>query len=102
MEFDVIEIAASREKNNPLVVSRSHQIVHVYAGNSPASDLVILGNFEINLKDGSAVKLDFTARFVLATEQEDEGKVKFVEFWTDGSAMREAIEKANQTLKEKE
>ena len=70
--------------------------------NSPATDLVVLGSFEIGLKDGNSVDLDFTARFNLASNEGEEGKLQYVEVWTDGSATKVALEKAGQTLAARE
>jgi hypothetical protein len=90
-------IAASRGKNSPLIASRAHEFTQIFAANSPATDLVILGKFLIGYKDGNSVEVDFTARFILATG-EDEGRLKHVEVWTDSTASRAALEKAKETL----
>jgi hypothetical protein len=81
----------------PIVASRAHQLVRIYAANSPATDLMVLGNFKIALKDGNSVEFDFTARFIIS-ERGTGGKFQYVEVWTDGTAMQEAVENARQTL----
>jgi hypothetical protein len=80
-----------------MVASRAHQLVRIYVANSPATDLVVLGNFKIGLKDGNSVEFDFTARFVVSAPGTG-GKFQYVEVWTDGTVMQEAVEKARQTL----
>lgn len=60
---------------------------------------MVLGKFEIGLKDGNSVDLEFTARFVVA---EEEGRLQSVEVWTDSQATKAAFEKATQTLAAKE
>jgi hypothetical protein len=89
------EIASSREHNNPIITYRKHHFNQIYAANSPATDLVVLGNFEIGLKDGNSVYLEFTARLVIA---EGEQKLRSVEVWTDGQATKAAFEKATKAL----
>lgn len=97
-----IEIAGSRSKLSPIIKYRKHFLNGVYATNSPATDLVVLGRFEIGYKDGSVLELDFTARFVLTDYKGDEVKVKHAEFWSDGGETKEAFEKASKALAEKE
>jgi hypothetical protein len=63
---------------------------------------VVLGKFEIGLKDGNAVPLDFTARFRIASGPGDEAKLEHVQVWTDPTEMQAAFEKATQTLAGKE
>jgi hypothetical protein len=92
-------IAASRQQNSPVIESRSHELFRVYAADSPATDLVVLGRFEIRLKDGNTVHLDFTARFIVAqAASEGEAKLQLVRVWTEDTGMKAAIEKATATL----
>jgi len=43
--------------------------------------------------------MDFTARFVVTTvESEQEARLRFVQFWTDPSAMQAASKAAIATL----
>jgi hypothetical protein len=94
-----LEIAASRKNNSPIIASRSHQLHRVYVAESPATDLVVLGNFRIDLKDGNYVSIDFTARFVVVTgDREQEARFQFVQVWTDPTDMKVAFEKAKSTL----
>lgn len=100
--IDYTEIAASREKNHPAIASRSHQFSRIYAANSPATDLVVLGSFTIGLKGGNSVTLDFTARFVVAAGQGgEEDKFQYVQVWTDPTEMKAAFRKAEETLAKK-
>lgn len=103
------EIAASRETNHPAIASRSHRLFRVYAANSPATELVVLGRFEIWLKDGTGVGLDFTARFVVADtanpeqgieEENSKREVRFsyVQAWTDPTEMIKAFQRASENL----
>ena len=92
------EISACREKNHPATASHSHELVRIYATNSPASDLLVLGSFRIGLKDGNHVDLDFTARFVTNAGQGEEERLQFVQVWTDPTDMIKAYEKASETL----
>jgi len=96
----MIEIAASRKNNSQLTASRSHELVQIYASNSPGTDLVVLGNFKIELVDGNHVEFPFTARFIVTSNQggEDEGKLEYVEVWTDPTDMLVAYEKASQAM----
>jgi hypothetical protein len=97
-----IAIAASREGMRPTLVSRGHKLVRIYAANSPATDLLVSGSFNIALTDGNSVELDFTARFLVASEEDEEGKLKYVEVWTDPAEMIEAFKKAQAALDAKE
>jgi hypothetical protein len=74
---------------------------HVFANNSPATDLVVLGNFTIGLKDDSKTTFDFTARFIVEISKPDNGpRFRFVRVWTDPTEMKAAFEKAAATNKE--
>lgn len=94
-EADAIssEIAASRQNNSPLIVSRAHNLAKVFASNSPATDVLVLGTFTIELKDGSRTRFDFTARFVASSSTSD-AKLRMVQVWTDPTAMKAAFERA--------
>jgi hypothetical protein len=67
----------------------------VFAADSPATDIVVLGNFTITLVNGSVTRFDFTARFILTTGI-TEGETRFasVQVWTDNAPMQSALEKA--------
>ncbi|KAL9624461.1 MAG: hypothetical protein Q9160_001424 [Pyrenula sp. 1 TL-2023] len=94
------EIATSRENNHPATASRAHHLFHISAANSPATDVVVLGKFDIGLKDGNSVDFDFTARFVVAVgaHDEEEHKLQYVQVWTDPTKMIAAFRKAEETL----
>lgn len=92
------EIASSRKGMSPIVAHRKYHFTQIYASNSPATDLAVLGKFEISFKDGSSIDLDFTARFIVA----EEGRLKSVEVFTDGGATKAAYEKATKALAAKE
>jgi hypothetical protein len=95
-----IEIAQSRSKMSPILAYRKHVLNGVYATNSPSTDLVVLGRFEIGYKDGSVLYLDFTARFDLTDHQGNNIRIKCAEFWSDGGETKEAFEKASKALAE--
>jgi hypothetical protein len=79
---------------SPVVAHRKYQFTQIYATNSPATDLAILGKFVIGFKDGSSIDLDFTARFIVA----EEGRLRSVEVFTDGGATKAAYEEATKAL----
>jgi hypothetical protein len=83
---------------SPVVAYRKHYFTQIYAANSPASDIAVLGKFELGFKDGSSFDLEFTARFVVA----EEGRLRSVEVFTDGGATKAAYEKATKALVSKE
>ncbi|QDS77275.1 hypothetical protein FKW77_003952 [Venturia effusa] len=85
------EIASSRPSNLPIIAYRKHHFIKIYTNDCPATDLLVLGNFEIGFKTGSVLLLDFTARFVVDTE---EGKLRSVEVFSDGGESKEAFEEA--------
>jgi hypothetical protein len=93
-------IASSRSKNSPAIISRGHQIDGVYIGNEEATDIVVLGKFELNLKDGNSVSTEFTARFVVRG-QEGDAKLESVRVWTDPTEMKKALEGLGQGKEEK-
>ena len=94
-EFSLLEIAASRKMMHPVIQSREHTISHVFAANSPATDVMVLGSVVIQLKDGSEVTGEFNSRLVLA----DDGKrLKLAHSWADPTAMLEAFKKAAAAL----
>jgi hypothetical protein len=67
--------------------------VKVFASDSPATDLMVLGIFTIQLSDGSSTKMDFTARFVI-NELGPDTKLQSVQVWTDPTTMNAAFERA--------
>jgi len=80
-------------------VSRSHNLFQVFAADSPARDLVVLGNFDIALKDGNNVRFDFTARFIVVPgEGEQQAAFRLAQVWTDPTDMIAAFKKATETL----
>ena len=80
---------------HPVIQSREHTISYVFAANSLATDVMVVGSVVIQLKDGSEVTADFNSRLVLA----DDGKrLKFVQSWADPTAMLEAFKKAGAAL----
>jgi hypothetical protein len=90
------EIASSREHNNPLIASRAHELRRVFCANSPASDLLVIGMFKIDLKDGQSVEIDFNTRFVVDQVEDRVARLKFVQVWTDPTDMMAAMEKAKK------
>lgn len=76
---------------SPIVAYRKHHFTKIYANNSPATDLAVLGRFEIGFKTGSVLDLEFTARFVVDV---DEGRLKSVEVFSDGGQSKKAYEEA--------
>ncbi|KAJ3039399.1 hypothetical protein HDV00_012275 [Rhizophlyctis rosea] len=89
------EIAASRKTMSPVIQSRQHEVVQVFASNSPATDVLVLGSLTIQLNDGSEVKTEFNARMVL---DESGKRVKLVVVWSDPTLMIEAFKRAAANL----
>jgi hypothetical protein len=84
-----------------VVASRSHHLRSVYVADTPATDFVVLGSFDISLIDGNNVVFDFTARFVVARGEElphGEPRLRSVQVWTDPTDMQAASQKATATL----
>lgn len=76
---------------SPILAYRKHHFTNIYANNSPATDLAVLGSFEIGFKTGDVLDLEFTARFVVDAE---EGKLKSAEVFSDGGQSKKAFEEA--------
>jgi hypothetical protein len=99
MKFGITEIATSRKQMKSLIASRAYELFHVYAANSPATDLAVVGRFTIGLEDGNHVDLDFTARFVVVLDDSDaDTKFQSVQVWTDPTEMKAAYGRAKETL----
>jgi hypothetical protein len=95
----VIAIARSRKNPSPLVTSRAHQLFRVYAADSPATDIVVLGKFIISLKDSNIVHLDFTARIITTNSTSDEEpRFQSLQVWTDPTDMTAAMSKAKASF----
>ncbi|KAF2428614.1 hypothetical protein EJ08DRAFT_321674 [Tothia fuscella] len=92
------EIAAARESKNPITESREHELVQVFAANSPATDLAVFGHFKITLKERTVIQFDFTARFIVAPERGEEVKFEFVEVRTDGTEYKHIFDEVSQKL----
>jgi len=94
-----VAIAACRKGIHPEIVSRSHKLIKVWASDSPATDLSVLGVMKLNLVDGNNVEFDFNARFVVENDRDGEDRrLSFVQVWTDPTKSKAAIGKAKESL----
>lgn len=84
---------------SPILAYRKHHFTKIYANNSPATDLAVLGRFEIGFKTGSVLDLEFTASFVIDAE---EGRLRSVEVFSDGGQSKGAFEEAMRIWEERE
>jgi hypothetical protein len=66
-----------------VISKRRHHIVSVYLRNGAANDLLIIGEFDAELKNGKSVAAGFCARCVIDdTTLEDAPKFSLYQVWT--------------------
>jgi hypothetical protein len=98
------EIATSRYgPTNGLIAFRNHTIHRVYASNSPATDIVLLGHLRLKLADETSVEGEFVARMVLDEKEQKKGeeRLALVKIWSDPSPFVNAFKRVGEHLKKK-
>ena len=79
--FSSTEISDSRKNAWEFVESRYHSIVKVFSATSDGSDLLMIGNAALILKNGKKVEGDFIARAVIEGIDTLESKISFFQAW---------------------
>lgn len=81
---DHVEIRKCREHAWNVIKKRRHSVQRVYTHDSQCSDLMLIGNVEMDLIDGRSVAMEFTARIVLATDTTSGLKFRSYQVWAVG------------------
>jgi hypothetical protein len=76
-----VEIEQSRKQAWEYVTSRYHEIVKVYSATDDGSDLLMIGNAILVLKNGKKVQGNFLARAVIEGIKTSDPRMNFFQAW---------------------
>ncbi|KAI9735354.1 MAG: hypothetical protein M1818_006549 [Claussenomyces sp. TS43310] len=86
------EIKESRTEAWRVVERRFHEIIKVFSAKDDASDLLMIGNAVLNLKNGKEVKGDFIAHMVLDKVATPDVRISYFQVWGDTGPMIRAMQ----------
>ncbi|KIW13564.1 hypothetical protein PV08_08752 [Exophiala spinifera] len=88
------EIQKSRDNGWSVIKTRCHKLIRVYAFDSSATDLLIIGSAVQGLANGKSVSGEWAARICLDQGAEDSVKIKSHQVWADFGGVLKAIQEA--------
>ncbi|KAK7894328.1 hypothetical protein LTR67_006089 [Exophiala xenobiotica] len=86
------EIRDSRKKAWDLIEFRYHSITKVFSATSDGSDLLMIGNAVLVLKNGEKIEGEFVARAVFEKIDTSNPKISFFQAWGDTGPMIKALQ----------
>lgn len=86
------EIRDSRKKAWELVETRYHSINKVFSATNDGSDLLMIGNAVLVLKNGKKIEGDFLARAVFEGIDTSSPKMSFFQAWGDTGPLIKALQ----------
>ncbi|KAH8701517.1 hypothetical protein BGW36DRAFT_423830 [Talaromyces proteolyticus] len=89
-----LEIKQSRAKAWEHVTSRYHEIVKVYSATEDGSDLLMIGNAVLVLKNGKKVQGDFLGRARIERINTPDPRMSFFQAWGDTGPMIKAMQES--------
>ncbi|EXJ87203.1 hypothetical protein A1O3_04162 [Capronia epimyces CBS 606.96] len=86
------EIRDSRKKAWAVVETRYHEVVKVFSATDDASDLLLIGNAVLGLKNGKRIEGDFLARAVFDGISTATPRLSFFQAWGDTGPLLKALQ----------